>query len=105
MSTNSRLPCRHCGRKATIRARGLCYFCYDDPAVRQTYPPSRYAPLKFRGDPDADDFNGGYGLPAGPTAELPGTLAKLDILAERVKARTALHHPDDATFGGERGEV
>lgn len=31
--------CRHCGRDANDRGRGLCYRCYSTPAILALYPP------------------------------------------------------------------
>src|ERR1700722_5339492 len=47
-----------------------------------------------------EDFNGSLGPPDTPTDALPGTAAKVDVMAERYKARRNLHHPDDARRPG-----
>jgi hypothetical protein len=90
----SRPLCRHCHERGTNRPRGLCWRCYYLPGMRKLYPSqSRYANHN-------DDFNGGYALPPDPITDLPGTAATLAALAERVRLRVALRHPQDATLEG-----
>ncbi|MBL8796682.1 MAG: hypothetical protein JNM56_22460 [Planctomycetia bacterium] len=91
--------CRHCAECRT-RRRGLCWRCYAAPEIRRRYRSlSKFA----KGAPDEDDFNGGYGLPARPTAALPGTPEKIRALAARAEARTALWHPQDARLDADLG--
>lgn len=33
--------CRHCNKQPPRAARGLCWACYQKPAVRQQYRPSK----------------------------------------------------------------
>jgi hypothetical protein len=59
--------------------------------VRELYPStSKYA---RRG---IGDFNGRSALPALPTAALPGTPEKVEVLAQRARLRQSLWHPADA---------
>src|SRR5947207_12404906 len=83
--------CRHCEHSPVSRPRGLCWSCYYRPGVRDQYPStSKYA---RRG---IDDFNGKFVLPTQPTAAMPGTPEKLEVLAQRARLRQSLWHPDDA---------
>lgn len=84
---DSRPLCRDCGRVPANRARGLCNRCYlDAPRVRPRAPEA--------------DVMGRRPLPRTPTAYAPGTVEKLDVLAERAERRESLHHPCDADHGG-----
>lgn len=83
--------CRHCQKVRSNRPRGLCWSCYYTPGVRDQYPStSKYA---RRG---VSDFNGQAHPAAQPTAALPGTSEKVDILAERARRGLSLWHPQDA---------
>ncbi len=87
------MPCRHCGRGAVNRPRGLCWSCYYTPGLRELYPStSKFAAHGVR------DFNGRAPLPSQPTLALPGTPEKVRILEQRARRRQALWHPDDASF-------
>jgi hypothetical protein len=86
--------CRHCQKVRSNRPRGLCWSCYYRPGVREQYPStSKYA---RRG---VGDFNGQTGLAAKPTEALPGSEAKVEILAERARLGLSLWHPHDARLG------
>ncbi len=85
--------CRHCGRPAQAKRRGLCRPCYGDPAVRALYPLDRAACGRRGGHAD---FNG-PGLVAGcPCLGEPGTAEKERELADRVARGEALHRQGDA---------
>jgi len=85
--------CRHCSRAKVNRPRGLCWTCYYKPGVRDQYPStSKYA---RRG---AGNFNGNPDVADEPTRAAPGSPEKIAILAERVRRKQALWHPDDATY-------
>ena len=79
--------CRRCGRQRVNRPRGLCWYCYYTPGVRDRYPPlilhhhDTFAPGK---------------LPDEPTDALPGTPAKVRVLAQRQARGEQLFHPLDA---------
>lgn len=90
--TVSSLQCRHCGRNFARRCRGLCWACYYTPGVRDRYPKLPRGRYVYQ----SHDSYGCRPLPTEPTAALPGTLAKMDVLAARVEAGVALHHPLDA---------
>jgi hypothetical protein len=82
--------CRHCAAPKVNRPRGLCWACYYAPGVRQMYPPT--SPYARRGS-----GNGPAPRPLPePTAALPGTPEKVEVLAARAEAGELLHHPDDA---------
>lgn len=84
--------CRHCLQSKVNRPRGLCWSCYYTPGVRDLFPSTS----KF--------CNRGVGngcrnapLPV-PTAAIPGSEAKVQILADRARAGLALFHPLDTSF-------
>jgi hypothetical protein len=84
--------CRHCCRVPANRPRGLCWSCFYKPGVRDQYPP-----VKLCGWHD-DELNWrmySSGHAEAPIAAEPGTEAKIQMLAARVKARQELHHPGD----------
>lgn len=84
--------CIHCGREPANRPRGLGWNCYYKTGVRDRYPPTdggRWA----RNGPGQRVR--GLALPATPTAALPGTEAKMAVMAERVTRGEALFHPAD----------
>jgi hypothetical protein len=87
--------CCHCGKlPARLSTPGctfsvpLCWRCRADPAIRRLHPsPSKYA---RRG------VSVGGGLPPeAPTDAVPGTPAKVRVLAERAATQRALWHPQD----------
>ena len=83
--------CRHCQKVRSNRPRGLCWSCYYRPGVREQYPStSKYA---RRG---VSDFNGQTTVAGKPTEALPGSEAKVEILAERARLGLSLWHPSDA---------
>lgn len=84
--------CRHCGGRLRTRPRGLCFACYNTPAVRDLYP---------CGGGDRRGLRRGVGenvdnprTPV-PTNHAPGTPEKQLVLAERAKAGEFLFHPLD----------
>lgn len=82
--------CRHCRRCKVNRPRGLCWSCYYTPGLKEQYPSiSKYA---NRGTGNGNESRP---LPE-PTATLPGTPERIDVLIERAEAGLALWHPRDA---------
>ena len=82
--------CRHCQQSKVNRPRGLCWSCYYRPGVREQYPStSKFA---RRG---VGNFFGRAPQPACPTAATPGTPEKIAVLAERVRQKLSLWHPED----------
>ncbi len=89
--------CRHCQKSKVNRPRGLCWSCYYTPGVRDRYPStSKYARRGLANSP------GPLPLPAAATAARPGTEEKIAVLAERVRRREALWHPNDAKLNPDR---
>lgn len=86
------MNCRHCRVAEATRPRGLCASCYYLPAVRV-----QYESLSKYGRRGMGNFNGQASLPAFPTQAFPGTSEKIAVLAERVRLKQNLWHPDDAT--------
>jgi hypothetical protein len=85
------MGCRCCGRNKVNRPRGLCWTCYYTPGVKERYPStSKYA---NRG---TGNFRGIAPMPITPTNARPGSPEKIAILAERVRSRVSLWHPQDA---------
>ena len=83
--------CRHCARNKGTHSRGMCYPCFRTPGVRDQYPPRR--PVQ---NPGVRDGANSARPPTEPTPAVPGTPAKMDALAARVKRGEALHHAGDA---------
>ena len=85
--------CQNCGIRRANRPRQMCYTCYyRTPEARDNCPStSKFAP---RSCPDRD-YVSGRALPPAPTEEVPGTEAKLAVLAERFSLRASLWHPGD----------
>jgi hypothetical protein len=83
--------CRHCKTAKVARPRGLCWRCYYDPEITKLYPSE--SPYANRGRPDT---TGGFVLAADPTAHMPGTPGKVEVLESRAALGVALWHPDDA---------
>jgi hypothetical protein len=90
------MVCRHCGRKAAGRPRGLCWTCYQTLDIRR-----RYATVSKFGRRGVLDFYGSGELPALPTRALPGSPEKIAVLEQRASRRETLWHPNDAPFGTE----
>ena len=84
-------PCQHCGHAKAGRPRGLCWTCFYLPGVRERYAVSD-SPYARRG---LANGNRNAPLPESPTDALPGSEAKIAILAERARRREALFHPQD----------
>src|SRR5947209_18301720 len=88
--------CRHCNKVRSNRPRGLCWWCYCTPGVREKYPStSKFA---RRG---VSDFNGQATPAAKPTAAPPGSPEKVDVLAERARLGLSLWHAHDAPMDRE----
>jgi len=86
----TKAPCRHCDRVMSLRPRRLCWTCYYTPGVLDQYPvDTRFGSLGI-----GLGYAGGH-LPAFPTACLPGTDAKIEVMAERAARRETLFHPAD----------
>jgi len=83
--------CRHCGKSKVNRPRGLCWSCYYRPGVRETYPSTSKFARRGNGN-----FSGKGALPTHSTSAAPGSAEKLAVLAERVRLKQSLWHPDDA---------
>ena len=84
--------CLHCHNRPVSRPRGLCWTCYYQPGVRD-----RYSPIGKFGRRGILDFNGSGAPAAMPTPALPGSAAKVAVLARRAQLRQCLWHPLDAT--------
>src|SRR5262249_35417325 len=72
--------CRHCRQHYINRPRNLCWSCYYRPGVRDQYPAA--------GDPkytrqQTPEYNGASPEPE-PTAALPGTAEKVEVLIVRM---------------------
>ncbi len=88
----TRSPCCHCRRFVSQPGRrGLCYRCYNDPAVRAVMPLAE-SPFNKHGV--------GIGnvrqlpLPE-PTTATPGSPEKVAVLEQRAASGQALWHPAD----------
>lgn len=85
--------CRHCGRRPATRSRGLCWWCYYQPGVRDLYPST--SPFGRR---SFGNVNRSAPLPASPTIAPPGSSEKVRVLMERARSGCSLWHPRDAVF-------
>jgi hypothetical protein len=86
------MSCAHCGETGVkLSARGLCYVCYNTPAIRHAYPRQNGSTLR-RG---VGEGNGPRSLPAVATATRPGSEAKIAELERRAAAGLELWHPED----------
>jgi hypothetical protein len=85
--------CNHCGEVRLWSSRGLCWRCHRDPRVREAFAD----PAPSATDNDACDFYG-RGKPTTPTAALPGSPEKIEVLTQRAQSREAMFHPEDATW-------
>jgi hypothetical protein len=70
----------------------LCNACYQKPDIRRRFPPRLIKGGTLPSYPSTP-------LPAEPTAALPGTVEKLEVLAERARRREQLFHPRDQRTG------
>lgn len=91
MAKKKRKECRHCKTRPAWASRGLCKPCYDSPA-RDLYPLGEAA--KFVPQRPADPWKGRP--PRVPTDALPGTLEKIEVMAQRAARGESLFHDDDA---------
>ena len=82
--------CRHCQKRMVSRPRSLCRTCYHDPKISPLYPTTS----KYGRRSEAAAVS--VGKEGQPTSELPGTLAKLQVLSARALAGEALWHERDA---------
>ena len=88
-------PCRHCKIRQVSRAKGLCFRCSTDAAIRGLYPSGN----KYTRGPDEMDREDYEPSPCPePTDALPGTSDKVAVLRERMAARVSLWHEDDPRF-------
>jgi hypothetical protein len=86
------IPCLNCGRTTKGHGRGLCQRCYTRRAIRRRFPvlrPSRGGSL-----PSLPAVPLAIALQ--PTPHLPGSEAKMAVLAARFAAGVELFHPLDA---------
>lgn len=88
-----RPPCRHCGGRYSCRPRGLCWPCHRDGAVRALYP-VKDSPHSRRGV--GNGVMASAPPPSEPTDALPGSEAKMAVLAARAARGESLWHPSDA---------
>jgi hypothetical protein len=94
---SGRRVCRHCARCAATRPRGLCWACFNDPAVRVLYPTHPTLGRTGVGLSSARSRE----LPAEPTAAPPGTDDKMAVLEQRAAEGVCLWHPADARCADE----
>lgn len=86
----TRRICRHCQAKPVNRPRGLCWVCYYTAGVRDRYPPTG-----IQGVRGVSGGNVRVSPASFPTAALPGTAEKVDVMAIRARLKQDLWHPED----------
>lgn len=89
-----RPACVHCRVHVACRARGLCWGCSLDPAVRALYPMKSGAYALPHVGLEHDESP--RPLPRTPTDHPPGSPGKIAVLAQRAERGLQLFHPDDA---------
>lgn len=94
--------CRHCGTRLITRTRRLCRACFDTPEVRDLYPPMGTNASGRRGV--GLENRSKHPLPA-PTDALPGSAAKVEVLAQRAARGEQLFHPLDVTDDRDRRDM
>lgn len=85
-------PCRHCHSRRALHTRRMCWTCYYAQGVRELYPSTSKFTKRGVG------LSGGLVPAPSPTAALPGTPDKIEVLAARAAAGVALFHPGDAPY-------
>lgn len=83
--------CRRCACKRVNRPRGLCWRCYYTPGIRAQYPP-----VSIFGCHQQDANVSASVTPDRETMAMPKTSDKIAVMAERVRLRQSVFHPDDA---------
>ncbi len=78
--------CRHCGKLKHVRARGLCYRCYNLPGViaRHSARPHKLFVDKWHGP-----------LPGSATSAPPGSAEKIAVMTARAGRGEQVFHPAD----------
>lgn len=104
--------CAHCYLDQAGAGDRLCPPCRSDPTLSVLYPAGPLPPPRPRPPrpPERDRYaRRGLGLgnrqpptPETPTAALPGSPEKVEVLRQRVSARQQLHHPADVTLRSAR---
>lgn len=84
--------CLHCPTGKACRPRGLCTLCYDDLEIRRKYPTKGN---KFGCRSEAASVTSVRPAES-PTLARPKTADKIAVMAERVRLKQSLFHPDDA---------
>jgi hypothetical protein len=112
--------CRHCRNPRRLSCRGLCWGCYNSPAVRAQYPPVercqdanrriardlRNAGLRckscgclkkslYRTGQGVCCYKGGH-APRTVSPGRPGSWEKIEDMRERAAVGLDLFHPGDA---------
>lgn len=81
--------CQACGQKRKVDRQKVCRFCRDKPEVALNVT----ANWAINADQESY-FEAPY--PEKPTAHLPGSPEKMEVMAERALKREKLFHPADA---------
>jgi hypothetical protein len=100
MKSKTLIICVACQKKASHRARQLCWRCYDNPTLRaEAEYFERDGTKGFGTDPSSTK------TPWHATQAAPGTLSKIEVMAARAERGEALFHPDDFVFFPLRDEA
>jgi hypothetical protein len=84
------MPCKHCHSSPVTRSRGLCWRCVHTPRIRDLYEPL----------PPANRSGRSHRLsrPCIPTAAMPGSAEKIQVLTQRATRGEELFHALDASL-------
>lgn len=86
--------CQHCQKSPVTRPRGLCWVCYYTPGVKGQYGPvSKYGRRGVGTIAKRTPTDGR--LPTPLPDLVPGSEAKIAVMAERAARRESLFHPQE----------
>lgn len=96
--------CVHCNVRKASQSRNLCYVCFQEPEVRDLYPPKGKMTLPDGSPTTEVDFFKAQPTEV-PTETEPGSQDRIAVYMERVLLKQDLHHPKDVGCFHEESEV
>lgn len=85
--------CRNCNECRVSRPRGLCWVCYYTPGVKDRFKPVSKYGKRYKDEEPAKPTDGR--LPKPIPGLIPGSEAKIRVMAERAARRESLFHPQE----------